>query len=832
MIIKKISILNFGTLSNYELDLHEGLNKILEENGFGKTTLSIFIKAMFYGLVDSRSKKPEANERIKYRPWNGQTMGGSLVFEYKNTTYRIERTFGETASSDKFNLYNVDTNKESKDFSKKIGEEIFELSVNSFEKSCFTLQKETSGETSDDIISKLTSLLETSSDSFTYAEASKILENKIKTYKSGKNGLLLTLEDKIKETEKALEEIKNCENENKDYKKTINENKEIIRGLEEKDRITKDKINNSSLQLAKIEIEENYNKMKENIVTLENEKKLIGKVINIEQEQQINTYLNQIKDKNNELEGLKNDSAFSVNSSYEKQKINEITIDELNSIKNNIAKYYQNNQEIQNNKFNSEEYNNLSDFFIGGFNDWEFNELKKTYEESKNVSKKSGYIIYIIMGILFAIFCTGGILLYKTNMLFTIIAFCMAILLILGMFFIFVYRFVRNNTNNENKNVNLNKCRKYLSKYKVNLNDSIEKNITEIEYKISRFNELTNEKNYKENGIKELEKHNNNLFNDFSSKLKKYGYDNEDYQANIVLLSDAYNKYISNKQKIIAINQRIEMIDSDIITINKNIDLVFENIGYKITDYSLASLLRSADLLSKNRIKYEELCKKIEYTKKEFDLYVSDKKIDDEFFKYERIDVEGLKKLDEEYSQKIKKLIETNAFIQTKVDINEQKINDKVIFEGQLTDLNNNLESSNKEYKLLIKTQDYLLRAKENLSSNYIKPLKNSFIKYSTLVDKDILGKVFIDTDLNVKVEGLGLQRDIEFFSQGYKDIIDFCMRMALVENLFKKEKPVLLLDDPFTNLDDEKMKVAKDILMNVSKDYQIIYLVCNSSRV
>lgn len=832
MIIKKISILNFGTLSNYELDLHEGLNKILEENGFGKTTLSIFIKAMFYGLVDSRSKRPEVSERIKYRPWNGKTMGGSLVFEYKNITYRIERTFGETASSDKFCLYNFDTNKESKDFSKKIGEEIFKLSVNSFEKSCFTLQKEASSETSDDIISKLTSLLETSSDSFTYAEASKILENKIKTYKSGRKGLLLTLEDKIKETEKSLEEIKACENENKGYKKTIDENKKIIRELEEKDRITKNKINDSSLQLAKIEIEENYNKMKENIIALENEKKLIGEVINIEQEQQINTYLNQIKDKNNEIESLKNDSTFSVNSSYEKQKINEITIDELDSIKNNIVKYYQNNQQIQNNKFISEEYNNLSDFFIGGFNELEFNELKKTYEESKTVSKKSGYIIYVIMGILFAFFCTGAILLYKTSMLFTIIAFCIAILLILGMFFIFIYRFVKNNTNNENKNVNLNRCRKYLSRYKVNHEDSIEKNITEIEYKISRFKELTIEKNYKENEVNELQKQNNNLFNDFSSKLKRYGYDNEDYQANIVLLSDAYNKYISNKQKIIAIDQKIEIINSDIITINKSINLLFENIGYKITDYSLASLIRIADLLSKNRVRFEELCNKIEYAKKEFDSYVSDKKIDDEFFKYEKIDIEGLKKLDEEYSQKIKKLIENNAFIQTKVDTNEQKINDKVIYEGQLADLNSNLELSNKEYKLLVKTQDYLLRAKESLSSNYIKPLKDSFIKYSTLIDKDILGKVFIDTDLNIKVEGLGLQRDIEFFSNGYKDIIDFCMRMSLVENLFKKEKPVLLLDDPFVNLDDEKMKVAIDILMNISKDYQIIYLVCNSSRV
>ena len=44
---------NFGGLSQYRLDFQEGLTVVLEDNGFGKTTLAEFIRAMFYGFPRS-----------------------------------------------------------------------------------------------------------------------------------------------------------------------------------------------------------------------------------------------------------------------------------------------------------------------------------------------------------------------------------------------------------------------------------------------------------------------------------------------------------------------------------------------------------------------------------------------------------------------------------------------------------------------------------------------------------------------------------------------------------------------------------------------------------
>ena len=52
-----------------------------------------------------------------------------------------------------------------------------------------------------------------------------------------------------------------------------------------------------------------------------------------------------------------------------------------------------------------------------------------------------------------------------------------------------------------------------------------------------------------------------------------------------------------------------------------------------------------------------------------------------------------------------------------------------------------------------------------------------------------------------------------------------------LIDALFTKEKPFLILDDPFVNLDDEHTGRALKLLEEITRQYQVIYLVCNSGR-
>ena len=76
-----------------------------------------------------------------------------------------------------------------------------------------------------------------------------------------------------------------------------------------------------------------------------------------------------------------------------------------------------------------------------------------------------------------------------------------------------------------------------------------------------------------------------------------------------------------------------------------------------------------------------------------------------------------------------------------------------------------------------------------------------------------------------------GVSRDREYFSIGYKDMIDIAMRLALCDALFDKECPMLILDDPFVNLDDRRMANSIGMLKKLAEHRQIVYLTCHSSR-
>ena len=47
MKIREIYVKSFGCLSDFKKEFHDGFNAVTENNGFGKTTLATFVKAMF-----------------------------------------------------------------------------------------------------------------------------------------------------------------------------------------------------------------------------------------------------------------------------------------------------------------------------------------------------------------------------------------------------------------------------------------------------------------------------------------------------------------------------------------------------------------------------------------------------------------------------------------------------------------------------------------------------------------------------------------------------------------------------------------------------------------
>ena len=104
MRLLNLHVENFGALHDYRLEFSRGLQVLHHENGWGKSTLAVFIKAMFFGLPATSKRSLDENERKKYTPWQGGAFGGSLEFECAKGKFRIERSFGDKEKDDSFAL--------------------------------------------------------------------------------------------------------------------------------------------------------------------------------------------------------------------------------------------------------------------------------------------------------------------------------------------------------------------------------------------------------------------------------------------------------------------------------------------------------------------------------------------------------------------------------------------------------------------------------------------------------------------------------------------------------------------------------------------------------
>lgn len=183
MILKHLSIENFGVLSGFEYDFTPNLTVLLRENGFGKSTFAAFIKAMFYGLQKDGNGL-EKNERKRFEPWQGGKFGGSLDFSYRGTDYRVTRFFGKTASKDTFSLWDLTARCQSAAFSEKLGEELFGLDARSFARSTYLSQiAEADPSATTSIRAKLSGLVEDTNDLNNFDTAMEQLRQERKKYR-------------------------------------------------------------------------------------------------------------------------------------------------------------------------------------------------------------------------------------------------------------------------------------------------------------------------------------------------------------------------------------------------------------------------------------------------------------------------------------------------------------------------------------------------------------------------------------------------------------------------------------------------------------------------
>ena len=150
----------------------------------------------------------------------------------------------------------------------------------------------------------------------------------------------------------------------------------------------------------------------------------------------------------------------------------------------------------------------------------------------------------------------------------------------------------------------------------------------------------------------------------------------------------------------------------------------------------------------------------------------------------------------------------------------------------KLEELNETRKALQKQCELADLTMDYLTRAKDTLANSYVGRVEQGFVRYADALLGEKIGHVMLDREIHLFIDEQGAARDAASFSAGTVDGVMLCMRLALVDALFRKEQPFLLLDDPFVNLDDEATRRALSMLRELAKQRQVVYLTCNTARI
>ena len=776
----KCYIENFGKLHNYSYNFEDGLNIIKEENGFGKTTFATFIKSMFYGLDNAVNVKTEKSDRKKYYPWQGGNYGGNIEFEINNKQYKIERFFGKKASEDTFKLYNLSTNLESNDYTENIGEEIFKINKSAYERSTYIPQGQIQIEMEDSLSAKLGNVLESDNDINTSEDAIKKLNESKKVFKKdkGKGGLIDESKDKLFELQRKLENSKTDLETLDARKEQLNIKIEEIKQLDEKRENAQKILANKIEQDRQIAKKQTYNTYLENYKSSEEKYLKLKEFFSNGVPEDIELEI--LAKKNQELEKTKieinnyNFSEEEKNTLLELKNIfdgKNITLDDIDK----SIVYCSKVQEIENNinKLKLEEEN-----------------AKKTLDKINAEKKKNKIsaiftilgIVCFIIGILFVVLNlqrVAGIVLIAIGMVVSILSFVNKSKNIKEEHTQYKDTIKNisekiNQAKVENEKMNLEINRVLESFYpKSEENSARILNLTNLKEKLSLYKKLQIEKSQKESLLQNAIIKKQKLENDLKTELLKFFDSIEDSYSNLL-------------QKLI---------------IQKN---EFES---AVKQYQVAKNDKS-DFESKNNIEEIQNIKEI-----------SD------------ISEEDLKNSINQYNIQIDRLVDEKNQIKNQIEFLENKIDEYDYLESDIEALKEEIDSYTEKYETLKNTEQLLKKAKESFSSSYLQDMIQGFNKYLDIIDNKNMN-TNVDIKLDVKVDVNGAQKEIKYFSAGYKDLIYICMRFSLINALFKEESPFVVLDDPLVNLDEEKIKKALEVINKFAEKYQIIYFVCNESRV
>ncbi len=110
--------------------------------------------------------------------------------------------------------------------------------------------------------------------------------------------------------------------------------------------------------------------------------------------------------------------------------------------------------------------------------------------------------------------------------------------------------------------------------------------------------------------------------------------------------------------------------------------------------------------------------------------------------------------------------------------------------------------------------------------------MKDVELRFSKYLDEITNGRVVLNSlndRMDVDITSNNSQLDENILSEGTKDTISLAFRLAMMEHVFPNGGGLLVLDDPFTDMDKKRANQACRLVKRFAdKGNQVIFTTCN----
>ncbi len=790
---------NFGGLHQFSMDFTQGLNVVHEENGWGKSTLSVFLKSMFFGMEYSPKKKLASNERRKYQPWQGGNYGGNVIFSHGEKTYKIERFFGAKDKEDTFALYDMGTGLESRDFSENIGEEIFEVDRDSFAMSVYFPQNELPVSMSDSLNAKINDLDAFGGDIDRYDSAMQLLDEHLKEYKkTGNRGLLGEWENRIAQLNAAAEDGNQAEQELEQRREQLARIKENIRnreeGLAELHRQEKALEEQKTLAASQGHLQHLAQQLSRDQERMKPLKDFFKGGIPTEEDIE---QLIQLEEKKKKLETFPSQQL--LDQSKEEFSADAALLEELKkAFGENIpdAESFTELTTIAETMKLSERRMQKK---LGAYTEARKKQQQMQRENSEQQQKreKKSRGILLVGFVLVVLLIVLGILLAPFRI--PCIALGAALCLLLG-----GYKMGLIGKNEDEESYDMEDEANGLQKELEQLQESWEEQKKELALALQPY----------------CEKQEEDTLHQYEDLRLTYAR----YQEQAKRTKNSELKY----KRLLQAEQEFKIYrDRELKLAQSEKQRFSEKYGMNLSFWNMRMLME----IRERKHEYENLRGEYAEHKKQLEEFQREHPQVEEKGNPEGLSQEQLTREIARLEQERQQLITTRESYRRDMELLTTRVEEAEGFRRESLELQETYEEGKRKADLLQKTMKYLKEAKETFSTRYMDKMREGFHRYMSYIDPGAADRMHLDASLRVKEESGGSLHEDTYLSTGMGEFAGICTRLALVEAMYETEKPFLILDDPFVNLDEEKVQKGMELLRELSLTYQILYFTCHESR-